>query len=66
MTSADPHGDAMGDDEMDAMGDDHGEMGEAVVHETPPELQPALPMAPNRPTNIARAKSLAGAAEAET
>ena len=66
MTSADAPSDAMGDDEMDAMGDDHGEAGEAAVHETPPEIQPTLPMAPNRPTNIARAKSLADAAEAET
>eukprot|EP00966_Prymnesium_polylepis_P224349 5189445-Prymnesium_polylepis.1 len=37
-------------------------MDEAAVHETPPELRPVLPMAPDRPTNIARAKSLGGAA----
>eukprot|EP00966_Prymnesium_polylepis_P299926 6931139-Prymnesium_polylepis.1 len=41
-------------------------MGEAVVQETPPELQPPLPMAPNRPTNIARAKSCEAAEAVET
>eukprot|EP00966_Prymnesium_polylepis_P022886 526530-Prymnesium_polylepis.1 len=77
MTSADPPGDAMGDvmgdeDEMGDLGGDDpgGEMGgddpEAVVHETPPELQPALPMAPNRPTIFASAQSLACAAAVET
>ena len=53
------------DDEMGELGgDDPDGMGEGVVHETPPELQPALPMAPNRPTIFASAQSLAGAAAA--
>ena len=55
MTSADPPGDEMDDeDEMGELGgDDPGSMGEAVVHETPPELQPS----PLRPGTTAHTLS---------